>query len=371
MKCPGCGAESTGSFCPFCGRSLSQTEAETAEQPASPTIETAESRYMAFKNATEPSVSGLEPIAPTTTPVRSQGGIIAVLSAIGHCLVLLIGGSLLLVNRLQQQAREEAIEETAAVAIIREPDHTWDLSIPADAMTGEEIAQMYRDGDPFVGRTIALSGQVFGTPEYDSEGVYFWMCQSPQDYTGDTMVFYPDPSFDVEDQDFVILTGAVTDMQHEEGYLGANLSLPVITADGLQVTDYATAMAPTHYYAQPDTATVTQHGCAITVEKVEFSDTETRVFVTIQNDSRDEFWFYYYSSQVYQDGQWLDATGNYMADYPEPEDELRPGETTSGVIVFPPVEPEALHIRLEGNSDNYELEFSPYSFEVSTPEPVG
>ena len=60
-----------------------------------------------------------------------------------------------------------------------------------------------------------------------------------------------------------------------------------------------------------------------------------------------------------------------MADYPEPDDELRPGETTSGVIVFPPVEPEALHIRLEGNSDNYELEFSPYSFEVSTPEPVG
>ncbi len=51
--------------------------------------------------------------------------------------------------------------------------------------------------------------------------------------------------------------------------------------------------------------TQTQHGLSITIEKVEFADAETRVFVSVRNASSHNASFYDFNAKAVQHGQHL------------------------------------------------------------------
>jgi hypothetical protein len=89
------------------------------------------------------------------------------------------------------------------------------------------------------------------------------------------------------------------------------------------------------------------------VQKVEFAEDETRVFLAVKNGSSAQFNFYGSSGKAVQGGRQYESTYS-GTDYPELSSDLVPGVFTSGVVVFPKMRPNAgLDLYFEGSSENY------------------
>jgi hypothetical protein len=79
-----------------------------------------------------------------------------------------------------------------------------------------------------------------------------------------------------------------------------------VIADNVEVVD-AIAAAPPAMAVTTLNDTQTQHGVSITVTKIEFADTETRVFVTVKNGSKRKASVYSFDAKAVQGSQQFDG----------------------------------------------------------------
>jgi hypothetical protein len=62
----------------------------------------------------------------------------------------------------------------------------------------------------------------------------------------------------------------------------------------------------------------------------------------------------------------MEPTDNWDAGYPEIQSDILPGVTTEGIITYPKVpETGTIKVYMEASSDNYDLNFSPFEFEIT------
>ena len=91
-----------------------------------------------------------------------------------------------------------------------------------------------------------------------------------------------------------------------------------------------TPMVPTIKSVELSRVTQDQLGYSITVEKVEFAEKETRVYVTIQNNGSSNFSAYSFNSKIIQNGKQYEEARNYSADYPRNPDRSGSGGNHGG-----------------------------------------
>lgn len=205
------------------------------------------------------------------------------------------------------------------------------------------------DPDAHKGANVDFVGRVFSV-ERDKDGVYLQVWQDPENSENNTIVGYEDSGFRVAEDDYVRVTGTVKGAYKGENAFGAELTVPAIVADTLRVVP-ATAAAPPALSTYGK-ATYTQEGITVTIRKVEFAESETRVFVTVHNASGYNASVYDSSMKAVQRGRQYDPTFS-TADYPEISTDLLAGASTSGVVVFPKMNPNAnLKLVVEVNSDD-------------------
>lgn len=119
--------------------------------------------------------------------------------------------------------------------------------------------------------------------------------------------------------------------------------------------------------------TITQNDCSIRVDKVEFYNNKTKVYVTIENHSSHPFLFLDSLSEVRQEGKTYSSVQNDPIDA-SPQLWLDPGSSTSGVISFEVVDFEQdFTVALSGNSaansdyDRYVFDLKPDTGPESQP----
>ena len=166
----------------------------------------------------------------------------------------------------------------------------------------------------------------------------------------------------VSENDYVILTGLIIDSQ--KNTYGDAQYLPYISVDSLQLSNYAEVCAPTLKTIEVNDK-YEQNGYAVTIEKVELSEKETRVYVGVENNGSDEFSLQTYRSLIVQNGRQFDYQSNYEANYPEIQTDLRVGNKTNGIITFPKIDDSSFEIILFGYSDNYQENFDDYSYSIN------
>jgi hypothetical protein len=85
--------------------------------------------------------------------------------------------------------------------------------------------------------------------------------------------------------------------------------------------------------------------------------------VRIVNNSSNKASFYSFNTKALQGSSQFEA--EYSSDYPKVQSELLAGVESSGVIVFPAMDPtKTTKFVLEASTDDYSLDFEPYTFEV-------
>ena len=230
-------------------------------------------------------------------------------------------------------------------------------------LSNSEVDQMYTDPKSFKGKKVILYGKIFTDPEKDDTAVYFQMYADPDNNERNTVIGYNDPQADLHSGDYVKITGTVSGEFKGSNAFGASLTAPKITADSVEVVDYITAVRPTIKSVDIN-QTIDQFGYKCTLQKVEFAEKETRLYISFENAGKENFNLYQFSAKIVQNGTQFDTENNYYADYPSLQTQILPGVTSQGIITFEKMEPSSFQFYLDGSSGDYREDIEEYVFDV-------
>lgn len=229
-----------------------------------------------------------------------------------------------------------------------------------------DIENAYSSPDKYTGKYIEISGKVFGEPEIEDGYVYFQMYADPKNYQKNTIVACEKPNFSILEDSYVKLCGEIQGAYEYENYFGGTLQALLINAVSIEESNYMDIVCPT-LKELPVNTILEQKGYKITIEKVEFAETETRVYLNVANNGSDKFYFYEFNTKIVQNGtQYEKQDTPYEAEYPELQSELLVGTQTSGIIVYPPIDMNtSFEFYCEANSDNYKENLEPYRTKIN------
>jgi Domain of unknown function (DUF4352) len=239
----------------------------------------------------------------------------------------------------------------AAAAAEAEGESTGEEEVASsETFDRDNYALLVSDPDAHKGAEVRIVGRVFNEVEQDANGTYFQMFANPKDSEWNTIVGVADTSLRLSDGDFVRVVGTVTGQFSGENAFGGDVNAVKVAASSVRKVD-ATAAASTPRRVLPKRR-ASEGGIVVTVQKVEFADDETRVFVAVKNNSGADVNLYASSGKAVSGSRQYDSTFS-LADYPQVSSDIAPGAFTTGVVVFPTMnEKSPLRLIFEGYSDN-------------------
>lgn len=103
----------------------------------------------------------------------------------------------------------------------------------------------------------------------------------------------------------------------------------------------------------------------MTIQKIEFTENQTRVYVKVQNKTNDSISIYSSDAKLIVGNKQLEADYSSETGLPELQPELLAGVESEGVIVSPAIDINTTKVKLnvEGYSDNYDIELNPFTYE--------
>lgn len=230
----------------------------------------------------------------------------------------------------------------------------------------EEIPQLFTDPDQFEGKYVKLTGKIFTEPEDAGDYIGLQVWNNPENAENNFLVTAPKDGTEYSVDSYVVVDGRVDGSFTGENLVGGVVTAPMIEADTVTISNYKDVMRPTIKEISFDSLQEEQYGYSVSITKVEFAEQETRVYATVKNDGESKLSIWGYSAKLIQNGQQYEAEMNYDADYPELQSEILSGTESSGVIVFPAIDPNTdCEVYIEGYSDNYEEDIEPYQFDVT------
>lgn len=227
-----------------------------------------------------------------------------------------------------------------------------------------EFTSVYTTPDKYKGKYIKLTGKVFNNVEEKDGKFAFQIFEDIDNYENSTIIFCKkDPK--IAANDYIEVDGKIMGEVEGENAFGATLTALQVEAVSVKKSDYKSIKSPTLQEVIPDGAAITQHGITLEINKIEFAKKETRVYLKLTNASADKFSFYQFTTKAVQGTTQYDIQPNYEAKYPEISSDIMTGVTSEGVLVFPAMEHASLKIIASGMSDNYNLDFSDFVFDIA------
>lgn len=224
-----------------------------------------------------------------------------------------------------------------------------------------EIPYLYTNADKYKGKRVKLSGEVFTDPDKDTDRVYVQMFQDPTNSNNQTLLICPSGT-DVKSGDYIIIDGKVKDMFEGKNLMGGTIQAPRIVVDNVKISTYQDVVAPAVKTIKPKQKEK-QFDYEIIIQKVEFADSETRVYVTVNNNGNGNFSIM--DAKLIQGKSQYEEQYNYDANYPEVQNDIHSGVSTSGIICFPSINHDKdFQLNLDTYSDNYDDDLKDFIFEV-------
>lgn len=227
----------------------------------------------------------------------------------------------------------------------------------------KEIIKMYANPESFKNRYVKLSGKVFDDIEIADNELYFQIWGDPKNNKYNTILKYKDTNFNIQEDDYVEIKGEVIGSYAGENALGGDVNAPYIKALEIKKSNYKDIVSPTLKEIKLS-KTINQNKCIVTLKKIEFAEKETRIYVSVQNNSKDKFNLYDFNTKIVQGNNQFEPEDNYDAGYKKLQSELLPGIKSEGVIIFKSIKRINFNIVFDGSSDNYNINFKPYDFNI-------
>ena len=219
-----------------------------------------------------------------------------------------------------------------------------------------------------IGKSVEFIGKVKDASTPTEEGQLIWFLppvekeeQYLEEHTNVPVRVHiaPDSGMDFIENDYnsyYKVTAIIDGLTDETDPHGVD----VITAVGASIEKVTASSVESPTLVLDDKPkTITIKGVEFTIDKMEYSPVETRMFVTINNKSNGEADFYEFKSYIVADGVMLESGSDYYGyeeELPKAATNLKAGTTTTGVFKFPALDIEnakKVLYTMEATGDSY------------------
>lgn len=209
---------------------------------------------------------------------------------------------------------------------------------------------VYTNAEDYLGYHVNIKGKVFQVMgDYDgAKGIQIWL--DPETCEQNLMIFYS-TDVEIKQDDYIICSGYIDSIMEYENAYNAKTSAPLVYSFDLEKSTYKDVVAPTTDTIVLKNVKQEKYGYSVLFEKVEFSEKETRVYVTVKNNGKESLYVDADGAVIVQNGKQYNAEDNYDANYDKIPYEVVKGASSSGVIVFPPVKNEGFDFTIDVHSD--------------------
>lgn len=232
-------------------------------------------------------------------------------------------------------------------------------------LSKEEFEQMYVNADQFEDRSIDFYGQITNGPKEDRDGIYVQVNADPKNNEKNTFVYGNSFSsfVNAKENDFIHVTGTVIDKYRYRTTYGTYTSAPAISANKIEKSMF---IDPTLSTIEVNKS-IKQKGYIMTLQKVEFAEEETRIYMAIENKSKNTINYYdFYTKLVQENKQYEPTTDSVSYTYPALQSEILPGMKTEGILTFSKVDSSTdLTLIAKGSAEDFSIEYNPFKFKIS------
>lgn len=232
----------------------------------------------------------------------------------------------------------------------------------------DEIDALFTNPDDYKGKWVKLPGMTLGSSERDGDVTAFQAYYDITTYDR-TYVVHCDSDESFSDGEYLWVEGKVDGTFSGENYLGGTIEVPLIVDATVTKSTYVDVVAPAIATSEP-AVSATEKDVTFTCDKVEYAEIETRIQMTVSNDTKSGVSYGLYDIRLIVDGQQVeqdqDSSSAYDGGYPELSYDLTSDATTTGILVFPPMDP-AKSFQLvvpDIYSDDFETEFSDVTLDI-------
>src|SRR5699024_907574 len=94
-----------------------------------------------------------------------------------------------------------------------------------------------------------------------------------------------------------------------------------------------------------------------TIQKIEFAEDQTRIYLAIDNQSKYTYTYYPFDTKIVQDSKQYEENDDYNLDDYDLDNEILSGVKSEGIVTFDKIDSSKdFRIQLSGYSDNYDLD---------------
>ena len=215
---------------------------------------------------------------------------------------------------------------------------TEKASAQNDLLTDSEAPRYFSNPNGYANNLVDFTGKVFTFPETGMDGVHALQMYQGGDGDRNTIVFYASP-IQLSKDDCVRVVGASQQTTNYKNIFGATRTAATINADTVTKIDCSKGSNPAKNVVAVEKIQK-YGGTSVTLHKVEFSDKNTIVYLTVGNDDPSEDLTFYDSNAKAIQGHTQFATVySFEPTYPKIESTIPPGNTENGVVSFEPLDP--------------------------------
>lgn len=230
----------------------------------------------------------------------------------------------------------------------------------------DNITAVATKPDDYKGKYIKFSGYVSSVDETDD--MYGLQIYVDPDHNNSVLLEVSKDLMNndkISEDSYIIADAKIDGSYDGETILGVSSTWAYLEAESIEKSTFQDTFGKAHTTWEFSDKSVTQNGVTVSVTKVEFSDMETRVYLSVANNSSSNFTLQDYSAKIVQGSNQYETTTNYDADYKEIPSEMLPGVTAEGIMCFDKMDPAQFQLHLEGYSDDWDADFQPFTYDLS------
>ena len=223
--------------------------------------------------------------------------------------------------------------------------------------------EVYTNAKKYLGYHINIKGQVFQVigDNGNIKGIQIWL--DPDSCEQNIMIYY-NTDIELKDGDYIMCSGYIDSISKYKNAYDAELSVPLIYSTDLTKASYIEVMAPTTETITPENLKQEKFGYSVSIDRIEFSQKETRVYATVTNNGKAALYLDTDSAVIVQSQKQYNAETNYDANYTEIPYEIVKGVSSSGIIVFPPITSNDFELTIDTHSGDSDEELGEFIFKI-------
>ncbi|MBU9712758.1 DUF4352 domain-containing protein [Evansella tamaricis] len=225
-----------------------------------------------------------------------------------------------------------------------------------------EFLQLFENWEDYLGVEVEFVGRVAGEEYSLNDALQVW---TNLEKSSETVIITGEDLANWNNGDLIKVHGFVKNGAQRD-VNGTKIVIPILEVMSMEEISYQDAMAPT-LFSIPMEQTIEQENLLIEVVEMEVAAEETRLHINVFNDTYDLASIWQFSAQLKQAENTFDINIPHReAGYPLLQSDIAPGKTTSGVIVFEPIDYDAGQATfiIEGELNDITISMDPFVFDL-------